>query len=315
MEAHCPDVSTVTIVNEANQVITLDQVRAMPFLPLPTQNGATPPNPALIPPAVNPYPGAGTPQTHPLAVPPAVGLAETVAPAAAPFAIPGPPFPAVPYGAIPPNPALNPPAVYPTGAGTPQTQPLAVPQAVGPPAAVAPAAAPLAIPGPPFPAVPFANPGVTTTFPTPPAPAAVPPPVTSVIQQTAAPLPAGVGEVEDKVASLSAAVDVKLVQFESKMTSMLSSILAKMEDNPKTPPHPSSFAPPAMGGAALLGATKSGNEVIDVAGGVETMPEMGGLGSSSGVSKAVVKIEDEEGEETVAKSRKRRATNPRVLLK
>ena len=96
MEAHCPDVSTVTIINEVNQVITLEQVRAMQFHPLPNQNGANPPNPALNPPAVNPPIGAGMPAMQPLVVPQAVGPPANVAPATAPVAITGPPVPAVP---------------------------------------------------------------------------------------------------------------------------------------------------------------------------------------------------------------------------
>ena len=48
--------------------------------------------------------------------------------------------------------------------------------------------------------------------------------------------PVGVAEVDDKVATLSAAVDVKFVQFESKMTSMLSSILAKLDPSPVVQP-------------------------------------------------------------------------------
>ena len=58
MEQHCPDVSTVTILNEANQTMTLDQVRAMQFTPLPNQGPQVPPlvvNPpqTLLPPVNN----------------------------------------------------------------------------------------------------------------------------------------------------------------------------------------------------------------------------------------------------------------------
>ena len=336
MEAHCPDVSTVTIINEVNQVITLEQVRAMQFHPLPNQNGANPPNPALNPPAVNPPIGAGMPAMQPLVVPQAVGPPANVAPATAPVAITGPPVPAVPFA----NPGLA--MTFPT------------PPTVSfmPPAVPLPATQQMAIP----PAPPLANPltvplsGMVTTVPTmvAPSPALVSAPPAVVPDSTATVSDqtvitdsnelmgldlVGNADVDDKVATLSAAVDAKLVQFESKMTSMLSSILAKLdpspvvqpsgtfggsmggglEGDPSTPPHQSSFAtllaPQTTCGVVPAVVSAPGIEVVNVAGGDIEVPVLGGVGPSSPSPKLppMDKIDGEDVDEPTVVRRKRRA--------
>jgi hypothetical protein len=337
MEQHCPDVSTVTIINESNQVMTIEQVRVMQFHPLPNANAAVPALPAFIPPAPTTInPGVGMPATQLTAVPQAVVGPAAVAPVPAPPANLAQHMPGMPFA----NPGPNltypvPPLMTLPGPPPVQTMPAAVPpfgspagqqMAILPAAMVNPHTVPSSVPGVPAPAV------VSTL------PAVVPQPTVAVADPNASMGPdelmgldaVGVAEVDDKMATLTAAVDVKFEQFESRMTDMLSSILAKLgpqpvvqpigtlggvmgggsEGDPTTPPHDPSFAAfvasQATCGVVPPLATMPGIEVVNLVGGVGEVAEFGGAGPSSAASKAIVKIEGEEDEEPTVVRRKRR---------
>ena len=340
MEQHRPDVSTVTIINEQNQVMTIEQVRAMQFHPMANANAAVPLPPAFIPPAVPPSNlGVGMPATafQPPAVPQAVVGPAAVAPALAPPANPVQPLPGMPFANPGPNltypvpplttlPVPMPVSIMPAAVppfGSPASQQMAIPPA----ALVNPLTMPLSVSGVPAPAVVPAPPAVVLQ-----PPVAVPDPNASTEPDESMGMDAvGVAKVDEKMATLSAAVDVKFELFESKMTSLLSSILAKLdpspvvqptgmlggaigggpEGDPSTPPHNPSFAtfvaPQATCGVVPGVATMPGIEVVNLVGRVGEVTEVVGAGPSSAASKAIVKIEGEEDEEPTVVRRKRRA--------
>lgn len=196
----CPDVATVTLKNANNDVMTLDQVRAMPFLPLPSQtpNVTLPPQPHVTNPAAGlaPVMQPGQPANPPPFVPPPYV-------AAGPFGAP------TPYA---PPPVLPVPAAYsaPACAGYPlsttSSGELAPPNEIGT-SMVAASAGPTASSGLSDPAM--AASGVSTSAPLLPTP----------FEQTVAVL-------EDKMTDTTDKLDAKIADVASNVQTLATSLQA-----------------------------------------------------------------------------------------